>query len=70
VERLTRIEDGFDYQITIEDPHVFAAPWTVSRTFRSNVPPMKKIMEFVCEITGHCSGRRALNRTANQDRCT
>ena len=49
VERLTRIDDGFDYQITIEDPNVFAAPWTVSRTFRFNVPPMKKIMEFVCE---------------------
>jgi hypothetical protein len=49
VERLTRIEDGFDYQITIEDPNVFEAPWTVARTFRFNVPPMKKIFEFVCE---------------------
>jgi hypothetical protein len=49
VERLTRIEDGFDYAITIEDPNVFAAPWTVNRTFRFNVPPMKKIFEFVCE---------------------
>jgi hypothetical protein len=49
VERLTRIDDGFDYEITIEDPNVFAAPWTVNRTFRFNVPPMKKIMEFVCE---------------------
>jgi hypothetical protein len=49
VERLTRVEDGFDYAITIEDPNVFAAPWTVNRSFRFNVPPMKKIMEFVCE---------------------
>ena len=49
VERLTRIEDGFDYAITIEDPNVFAAPWTVNRTFRFNVPPMKRIMEFICE---------------------
>ena len=49
VERLRRIEDGFDYEITIEDPNVFAAPWTVTRTFRFNVPPMKRIMEFVCE---------------------
>lgn len=49
VERLTRIDDGFDYAITIEDPNVFAAPWTVNRTFRFNVPPMKKIFEFVCE---------------------
>ena len=49
VERLTRIDDGFDYAITIEDANVFAAPWTVNRTFRFNVPRMKKIMEFVCE---------------------
>jgi hypothetical protein len=49
VERLTRVADGFDYAITIEDPNVFEAPWTVNRTFRFNVPPMKKIFEFVCE---------------------
>ena len=49
MERLTRVEDGFDYTITIEDENVFAAPWTVNRTFRFNVPPMKKIFEFVCE---------------------
>jgi hypothetical protein len=49
VERLTRTDDGFDYAITIEDPNVFAAPWTVNRTFRFNVPPMKRIMEFICE---------------------
>ena len=49
VERLTRTADGFDYSITIEDPNVFAEPWTVNRTFRFAVPPMKKIFEFVCE---------------------
>jgi hypothetical protein len=49
VERLTRTPDGFDYQVTIEDPNVFVGPWTESRTYRLNVPPMKKIMEFVCE---------------------
>jgi hypothetical protein len=49
VERLTRSENGFDYSITIEDPNVFAEPWTVNRAFRFNVPPMKKIFEFVCE---------------------
>jgi hypothetical protein len=49
VERLTRTEDGFSYEITIEDPNVFVAPWTVSRAFRFNVPPMKRIMEFICE---------------------
>ena len=49
VERLKRIEDGIDYEITIEDPNVFVAPFTVNRSFRFNVPPMKRIFEFICE---------------------
>ena len=49
VERFRRTEDGFAYQVTIEDPNVFVGPWTETRTYRLNVPPMKKIMEFVCE---------------------
>jgi len=49
VERLRRTEDGFEYEVTIEDPNVFVTPWTEMRTYRLNVPPMKKIMEFVCE---------------------
>ncbi|HET9358951.1 MAG TPA: hypothetical protein VFO58_04335 [Vicinamibacterales bacterium] len=49
VERFRRIEGGFEYDVTIEDPNVFVGPWTETRTYRLNVPPMKKIMEFVCE---------------------
>jgi hypothetical protein len=49
VERLTRTEEGFQYEVTIEDPNVFVGPWTETRTYRLNVPPMKRIMEFVCE---------------------
>jgi uncharacterized protein YndB with AHSA1/START domain len=49
VERFRRVEDGFEYAVTIEDPNVFVGPWTETRTYRLNVPPMKKIMEFVCE---------------------
>jgi hypothetical protein len=49
VERLKRIEDGFEYEVTIEDPNVFVGPWMETRTYRLNVPPMKKIMEFICE---------------------
>jgi len=49
VERFKRIEDGFEYEVTIEDPNVFAGPWTETRTYRLNVPPLKRIMEFICE---------------------
>jgi hypothetical protein len=49
VERFTRTEDGFQYEVKIEDPNVFVAPWTETRTYRLNVPAMKRIMEFVCE---------------------
>jgi len=49
VERFKRNEDGFEYEVTIEDPNVFVGPWTETRTYRLNVPPMKRIMEFVCE---------------------
>ena len=49
VERLTPVDGGFDYEITIEDPNVFEAPWKVNRSFRYNVPRMKRIMEFFCE---------------------
>ncbi len=49
VERLTRTEDGFQYEVKIEDPDVFVAPWTETRTYKLNVPPLKRIMEFVCE---------------------
>ena len=49
MERITRADDGIDYELTVEDPNVFVAPWKVNRTFRFNVPPLKRIMEFVCE---------------------
>lgn len=49
VERLSPADGGFQYQVTIEDPNVFVAPWTETRTYKLNVPPLKRIMEFVCE---------------------
>jgi len=49
VERLRRVEGGVDYEITIEDPNVFVAPFTQMRSFRLTAAPMKRIMEFICE---------------------
>ena len=49
VERLTRVDGGVDYELTIEDPNVFAAPWKQTRQFRFVDPPQKRIYEFVCE---------------------
>ena len=49
VERLRRVEGGFDYEITIEDPNVFVAPFTQARSFRLTAAPMKRIHEFICE---------------------
>jgi hypothetical protein len=49
VERLTRVDGGIDYELTIEDPNVFAAPWKMTRQFRIADPPRKRIFEFICE---------------------
>jgi hypothetical protein len=49
VERLTPVAGGVDYQLTVEDPNVFAAPWVINRSFRFADPPQKRIYEFVCE---------------------
>jgi hypothetical protein len=49
VERLTRVPEGVEYELTIEDPNVFAAPWKVNRSFRFVEAPQKRIFEFICE---------------------
>ena len=49
VERLTRVPEGVEYELTIEDPNVFAAPWKVTRSFRFVEAPQKRIFEFICE---------------------
>jgi hypothetical protein len=50
VERLRRVEGGnLEYNVTVEDPNVFAAPWIMApRTFPLR-PELEKIDEFVCE---------------------
>ena len=50
VERFHRVEAGnLQYDVTVEDPNVFASPWVMpTRTFRLR-PELEKIDEFVCE---------------------
>jgi hypothetical protein len=49
VERLTRVPEGVEYELTIEDPNVFATPWKTNRSFRFVDAPQKRIFEFICE---------------------
>jgi hypothetical protein len=49
VERFHRIDfDHLQWDATIEDPNVFAKPWTLSRTFPLR-GDLEKVDEYVCE---------------------
>lgn len=49
VERFHRIDfDHLQWDATIEDPNVFAKPWTMSRTFPLRAD-LEKVDEYVCE---------------------
>jgi hypothetical protein len=50
VERFKRLDNGsLQYDVTVEDPNVFASPWVIpSRTFALR-PELEWVEEFVCE---------------------
>lgn len=49
VERFTEVSPGIlQNEITVEDPEVFAHPWTVTKKYH-RAPPGEEIMEYVCE---------------------
>jgi hypothetical protein len=49
VERFKRAEyNTVQYEVTLEDPNVFAKPWTMTRSFTLR-PELSKVDEFVCE---------------------
>jgi hypothetical protein len=50
VERFKRLEDGnLQYDVTVEDPNVWAGPWVISaRTFTYR-PEAEWVEEFVCD---------------------
>jgi len=66
VERLTRVADGVEYELTIDDPNVFAAPWKVNRSFRFTEAPQKRIFEFVCEENNRCMGGQCVASEAQK----
>jgi hypothetical protein len=49
VERFHRTDfNNLDYDATVDDPNVFAKPWTISRGFPLR-PDLTKVDEFICE---------------------
>ncbi|HEY7389558.1 MAG TPA: hypothetical protein VH640_13675 [Bryobacteraceae bacterium] len=49
IERFSRPDyNTLRYEATMEDPNVFAKPWTVTRSFKLR-PDLAKVDEFVCE---------------------
>jgi hypothetical protein len=48
VERLTRLDfDTLDYEVTIDDPGAYTAPWTSGYT--KEWEPGTEIFEYVCQ---------------------
>jgi hypothetical protein len=55
VERFTKVKDGvaegLRYEVTVEDPNVWVAPWVMGERVLAARPELEKVEEFVCERT-------------------
>jgi hypothetical protein len=49
MERYTRVADGLKYEVTVEDPNVFAKPWVFPSRILPARPDEERVDEFVCE---------------------
>jgi hypothetical protein len=49
VERYRRVEAGLQYDVTVDDPNVFANPWTLPTRVLPSRPDLDRVDEFVCE---------------------
>lgn len=49
VERYKRVDTGLQYDVTVEDPNVFARPWVFPQRVLAARPDLERVDEFVCE---------------------
>jgi hypothetical protein len=49
LERYTRVAEGLKYDVTVEDPNVFAKPWVFPSRILPARPDEERVDEFVCE---------------------
>jgi len=49
VERYKRVDAGLQYDVTVDDPNVFASPWTLPTRVLPARPDLERVDEFVCE---------------------
>jgi hypothetical protein len=50
MERYRRVANGLQYDVTVEDPNVFAKPWVFPARVLPARPEEERVDEFVCEI--------------------
>lgn len=49
VERYKRVDAGLQYDVTVEDPNVFAKAWVFPQRILPARPDLERVDEFVCE---------------------
>jgi hypothetical protein len=49
VERYKKVDAGLQYDVTVDDPNVFAKPWTLPQRVLPARPDLDRVDEFVCE---------------------
>jgi hypothetical protein len=49
MERYKRVANGLQYDVTVEDPNVFQAPWVFPQRILPARPDEERVDEFVCE---------------------
>jgi hypothetical protein len=49
VERYKKVDVGLEYDVTVDDPNVFAKPWTLPKRVFAARPDLERVDEFVCE---------------------